>query len=153
MDWIIEKAVELGIAEVFPLLTERTIIRLNAAEASEKQEKWQRSALEACKQCGQTWLPKIHAPQPWKAFLAHLPDTDFRLIAALLPESRKWADLPKNTGKSVLLTIGPEGDFSAAEYRQALEHAFQPWSLGEIILRTETASLYCLSVLRHELGD
>ena len=87
MDWIIEKAVELGVNAIFPVVTERTVVRLDAKEAAKKQEKWQRVALEACKQCGQNWLPQVHAPAPFSSVLDTLPAHDLKIIAALQPDS------------------------------------------------------------------
>jgi 16S rRNA (uracil1498-N3)-methyltransferase len=160
LDLILEKATELGAAEIAPLLSDRTIVRLAPAEAQAKQEKWQRVVLEAAKQCGQNWLPTVHSPRPLKTFLATPPRADLRLIASLQPgaqplktvlaryaEENPYARRPRR----VLVLIGPEGDFTPAEIALAQSAGCQPITLGPIILRTETAALYCLSVLGHEL--
>ncbi len=154
MELIIEKAVELGASDIYPLLTDRTVVRLDGEEARKKQEKWQRIALEACKQCGQGWLPTVHLPQSLGKFLTSRPPVDLPLVAALHPAARKLTDLlsclPGKPHRTCVL-VGPEGDFSPAEMEQTFTAGFQPWSLGPIILRAETAALYCLSVLGHEL--
>jgi 16S rRNA (uracil1498-N3)-methyltransferase len=160
LDLILEKATELGAAEIAPLLSERTIVRLAPAEAQAKQAKWQRVVLEAAKQCGQNWLPTVHPPTPLKTFCAAPPRADLRLIASLQPDAQplktvlaRYAEENPYARKPrrVLVLIGPEGDFTPAEIAQAKSAGCQPITLGPIILRTETAALYCLSVLGHEL--
>ncbi len=98
MEWIIEKAVELGVNAIFPVLTERTVVRLDAREAAKKQEKWQRVALEACKQCGQNWLPQVHAPAPFLSVLETLPAQDLKIIAALQPDSKSLKSILNEPG-------------------------------------------------------
>lgn len=158
MELIIEKAVELGANEIIPVLTERTVVKLDAKEAAKKCEKWQRLAVEACKQCGQNWLPQIHLPRPFDTAWNQLADHDLRLIAAIqedakplksLLATRQAANLQPPA--SALIAIGPEGDFTPAEYALARQQGCLPMSLGRIILRVETAALFCLSVLAHEL--
>lgn len=153
MELIIQKAVELGVSIIYPIITERTIVRIKPKECLEKQAKWQRIALEACKQCGQNHLPIVHPPQEFTTFLAtaQLPET--RLHAALTPDARPLklvlADI--KTQEAALL-VGPEGDFTPQENELAAQYGFTPVSLGEIILRVETASLYTLSVLKYTLS-
>lgn len=154
MELIIEKAVELGVNRIVPVLSERTVVQLGGKDAVKKQEKWQRIALEACKQCGQNWLPKVDAPAPWAKAWAQLPDQDLRLVAALEPDAQSFkAALAGRQGlkQSILMVIGPEGDLSPEEYRASRAKGCVPVTLGAIILRVETAAMYCLSVLRHEL--
>ncbi len=155
MDLILEKAVELGAAEILPLLTERTVVQLDAREAAAKQAKWQTIALEACKQCGQNWLPRVAAPVPLRAFLDSAPlDAGIAVIGSLQPGARHihdvLADRPERPREATVF-IGPEGDFSPAEIDLILAHGAQPITFGPIILRTETAAIYSLSVLAHEL--
>ncbi len=158
MELIIEKAVELGVNAIHPVLTERTVVKLDAKEALKKQEKWQRIALEACKQCGQNWLPMVHTPVSLKESLQRLPAFDLKLVAALEDDARPLkAILIANSkfkiqnSKSVAVAIGPEGDFSLAEYEALRTAGFLPMSLGSIILRVETATMFSLSILSHEL--
>jgi 16S rRNA (uracil1498-N3)-methyltransferase len=160
MELIIEKAVELGSNAIVPVFTERTVVKLDAREAAKKREKWQRLALEACKQCGQNWLPHIHDPQPFETVWDRLPAHDLRLIAAIQDDARSFKGIfhsdPVASARppaAVLMAIGPEGDFTPAEYALARKHGCEPVTLGSIILRVETAALYCLSVLAHELRD
>jgi 16S rRNA (uracil1498-N3)-methyltransferase len=159
MDWIIQKATELGVAAIVPLVTDRTIVR------TAKPDRWREIALEACKQSGNNWLPEISPP----ATVADVVTGrfDLKLIAALTPGSvplkqavcsRRFQPAPAEralkgagTDARVLLLIGPEGDFTPAEVARAQAAGCVPVSLGPLTLRAETAALYALSVLHHEL--
>jgi 16S rRNA (uracil1498-N3)-methyltransferase len=158
MDLIIEKAVELGATEIVPLLTERTVVRLDPAEAAAKQEKWQTIAREACKQCGQNWLPTVRVPTTMRGYFETAAPAVPRLIGSLAPgaESIKvalaaCAEMVGGPLREIAIFIGPEGDFAPSEIDLALSHGCRPVTLGPIVLRTETAAIYCLSVLGHEL--
>lgn len=153
MEFIIQKSVELGAARIAPLLSDRTIVQLDADDVEKKREKWQETALEACKQCGQNWIPEIAAPKSVKAFFESGDKYDLMLIASLQPDARKIKDVLAEfpAVRSALVLVGPEGDFTPAELSLAKSHGCRPVTLGPIILRTETAALYCLSVLAHEL--
>ena len=162
MDVIIEKATELGAAGIIPLISERTIVRLSADESRDRREKWERVAIEAAKQCGRNWLPQVRQPLTLKALFDAGEKFDLMLVASLQPDARHLktvlremaGDRPMPFGqrvKSVLVLVGPEGDFTPAEVALAKSAGCQPITLGPIILRTETAAIYCLSVLSHEL--
>ena len=155
MDLIVEKATELGAAGIAPLLSERTVVRADEGEALIKRDKWQRVAIEAAKQCGQNWLPRVAKPLGLKEFFAQGEKYDLSLIASLqpgaLPIKQVFAELGAKRPGKVLVLVGPEGDFTPAEINLARNHGCQPITLGPIILRTETAAIYCVSVLAHEL--
>lgn len=155
MDLIIEKATELGVAEIQPLLSERTIVRGTEGEHQRKQDKWRRVAVEACKQCGQNFLPRVAVPCTPKAFFDRQQRFDLMLIASLQADAKPpkgvMADFGTKRPGSVLILIGPEGDFTPAEVALAKGAGCRPITLGPIILRTETAAIYCLSVLNYEL--
>jgi 16S rRNA (uracil1498-N3)-methyltransferase len=159
MDLVIQKGVELGVSAILPLLTERTVVRIeDAGDALRKQERWQSIAMEACKQSGQNWMPRVAPTQTLKEFLSHPPQVDLILIASLQPAARSIKEVlaeeqVKKGGlpRSVMILIGPEGDFTPAEMTMAHAAGALPVTLGPIILRTETAAIYCLSVLGHEL--
>ncbi len=152
MDIIVQKAVELGVAAIQPLVTSRTVVHPGEG----KSDKWRRIALEACKQCGQDTLPRLADPQPfarWIASQAAAP-CDLRIIASLAEGARPLREIlrahPAVT--AVTLLVGPEGDFSAEETTAALAAGFLPASLGEIVLRVETAALFGLAALRYEFA-
>ncbi len=157
MDLIVQKAVEIGAAEIVPIMSDRTIVRLDEAEAAQKQAKWKTIAIEAAKQCGQNWLPQVETPRTLPQFFQARPPFDLLLIGSLqsdaihlkkiLGEFRERGARPA----SVLMLIGPEGDFTPAELNLARAHGCRPITLGPIILRVETAAIYCLSVLSYEL--
>jgi 16S rRNA (uracil1498-N3)-methyltransferase len=155
MELIIEKATELGAAGIAPVLSERTVVRGTEEDHVRKQYKWHRVAIEACKQCGQNWLPKVDVPRSPKAFFEAAGRFDLRLIASLQADAQPLKRVIEEFGSarpaSVLILIGPEGDFTPAEMSLAKSQGCRPITLGPIILRTETAALYCLSVLNHEL--
>ncbi len=149
MDLIVQKAVELGISNIQPLVTRHTIVQPGEG----KSEKWRRNALEACKQCGQDSLPHIADPLPFDRWLATLTEAPgLKIIASLAPGALPLREVlrahPGTTAATLL--VGPEGDFSPEETTAALAAGFLPVSLGDIVLRVETATLFCLSALRYE---
>ena len=155
MDLIVQKAVELGAAAICPLLSERTVIQVGEDDAARKQQKWQAVAIEAAKQCGQNWLPTVDVPRSPKEFFSGSARYELMLVASLQPDAMHLKKLlAENAGKtpgSVLVLIGPEGDFTPAEIALAKSHGCRPITLGPIVLRTETAAIYSLSVLSYEL--
>ena len=164
MDLIVQKATELGAHRIAPLLSDRTVVRLDAEERQRKRGKWQRTALEAARQCGQNWIPEVTAPQSLREFLASwAPNgggaTSLMLIASLQPDAVSFKEILSehfnhNGGtrpENALVLIGPEGDFTPAEIGFARSAGCQPMTLGPIVLRTETAAVYSLSILGHEL--
>jgi 16S rRNA (uracil1498-N3)-methyltransferase len=154
MDWIIEKAVELGVARIIPLQSERTVVRLAAGEQAEKkQQRWQRRVIEACKQCGQPWFPQLLAPCQLGAALAVVDPAETKLIASLEPGA-EWipVQLPLQAGP-VSLAIGPEGDFSAAEYESFRQGGWLPIQLGPLVLRCETAAISAVAVIQNLLSS
>ena len=152
MELIVQKAVELGVSKIQPLITARTVARPESAE--KKCAKWQRIALEASKQCGQNYLPEIAMPMLYSKWLENIGHEQTRLIASLDDRAvhlrEQFSISPPQAGISLL--VGPEGDFSADEYDAAYQSGFQGVSFGKIILRVETASLYGLSIIQHELS-
>jgi len=158
MDLIVQKAVEIGAAEIAPILSDRTVVRLDEESAASKQAKWQIVAIEAAKQCGQNWLPQVRVPQTMSQFFQQHRRFDLQLIGSLQSDAvhlkRILADYSAEHGDrptSVLMLVGPEGDFTPAELSLARSQGCRPITLGPIVLRVETASIYCLSVLSYEL--
>ena len=158
MDLIVQKAVEIGAAEIAPIISDRTVVRLDEESAASKQAKWQTVAIEAAKQSGQNWLPQVHAPQTMSQFFKHPRRFDLQLIGSLQSDAvhlkKILAEYCAEHGDrpaTVLMRVGPEGDFTPAELSLARSHGCRPITLGPIVLRVETASIYCLSILSYEL--
>jgi len=158
MDLIVQKAVEIGAAEIAPLISERTIVDLDKKEAEQKKAKWKQIAIEAAKQCGQNWLPQVNPPRKLKDFFSDAGSFDLRLIGSLQPDAihlkkilADYTDQHRDRPRNVLMLVGPEGDFTPAELGLAKTNGCLPITLGPIILRVETAAIYCLSVLSYEL--
>ena len=158
MDLIVQKATELGVSAIVPLLSERTLVQLD--EDSKKVERWQEIALEACKQCGNNWLPEISPPQKAAGFFASLPEFDLKLIGSLQSDAKPLksilSDAPtleRSHASTILILIGPEGDFTPAELSLAKSAGCLPLSLGTLVLRADTAAIYTLSILHHELQN
>ena len=157
---IIQKAVELGARRIVPLLTERVVTQLDKEDAAVKREKWQQVAIEAIKQCGAAWLPQIEAPMTTERYLARKEKFDLSLVGSLQKERRhpreclqafqaKHGRLPQSFG----VWIGPEGDFTPEELDAIQATGALPVSLGRLVLRVETAAIYCLSILNYELNS
>jgi len=154
---IIQKAVELGAHRIVPLLTERVVTQLDDDGAEAKREKWQTIAIEAIKQCGAPWLPKVEAPQTIAEFLARGEKIELSLIGSLQTKRkhpRAWIqEFQKTHGRlpsSAGAWIGPEGDFTLAELKLIEAAGAKPVTLGALTLRVETATIYCLSFLNYE---
>lgn len=148
-EWILEKSVELGVSRVVPLLTERTVVSLDEKEGVRKREKWERVVVEACKQSGQNWMPEVTVPVRLPVALREML-SGVSIAASLHPGAVHLCDaLPSPLTSDASAWIGPEGDFTPLEMERIVEWGAQPVTLGKIILKVETAAMYCLSVLSH----
>lgn len=148
-EWILEKAVELGVSRVVPLLSERTVVQIDAPERARKREKWERVVIEACKQCGQNWMPEVSLPVTLPVFLKE-PPAPVSIVASLHPGALKMKNtLPSNLSADALVFVGPEGDFTPLEMERMVAWGAHPVTLGDIVLRVETAAMFCLSVIGH----
>jgi 16S rRNA (uracil1498-N3)-methyltransferase len=155
MELIVQKAVELGVTELQPLVTERTVVRLDRKDLAKKRDKWQRVALEACKQCGQNLLPVVREPADFRTWLADRDVGVPGLVASLATGTREFRDeleCFEKTPEALEMLVGPEGDFSEEETGAALAAGFRPVTLGKIVLRVETAAIHCVGVLRFWWG-
>jgi 16S rRNA (uracil1498-N3)-methyltransferase len=149
MDTVVEKATELGAAQIVPLHTERSVLRLSGDRAAKRQAHWQAIAVAACEQCGRNRVPVVHAPQPLAAWLAGLE------AAAASGHARwllGWRDARPWQGEvapaaSVTLLSGPEGGFTADEEALARARGFVVVVLGPRVLRADTAPLAALAAL------
>ncbi|MDR5732787.1 16S rRNA (uracil(1498)-N(3))-methyltransferase [Caballeronia sp. LZ025] len=155
MDWLIEKAVELGVAGIEPLMAERGVVRLAGERSLRRQAHWQALVRAACEQCGRNRVPEVAPPRDLPAWLAALPgasDGDVRLL--LSPRAEVSFDaLPAEPPRGrVTLVIGPEAGFSPAEEKEIMNAGFSALGLGPRVLRTETAGIAVLAALAARWG-
>jgi 16S rRNA (uracil1498-N3)-methyltransferase len=155
MDWLIEKAVELGAMRFVPLVTVRSVVRLTGERAARRQTHWQALVAAACEQCGRNRVPEVDAPGELAQWLDGLPPAapgELRLV--LSPRAcRSFDTLPSTApnGGTTLL-IGPEGGLSPEEEEAAIGHGFEALALGPRVLRTETAGIAVLAALASRWG-
>lgn len=151
MDWVVQKATELGVTRIVPVLTERTVVKLDSKQSERKLGHWRGIAVAACEQSGRDRVPDIAAPLDLHDFLR---GTDSRATRLLLSPTgtQRVDDLQAPEGKIVVL-IGPEGGLAETEQRAALDAGFLPVRLGPRVLRTETAAIAALTLLQHQFGD
>lgn len=158
MDVIVRKATELGACRVMPVMSDRSVPDWTPAERVAKQARWRAAAVEAIKQCGSAWLPEIDEPSDVPTVLGAVAGTELRFLASLQPGARhprEWIErflaehgrLPR----TLSVWVGPEGDFTPAEMNMIRGGGALPITLGPLILRSETAALYCLATLQYEL--
>ncbi len=144
MDWLVEKATELGVASIQPLMTERSVLRLEGERAAKKLAHWQAVAVAACEQCGGNRVPMLHPVRTLAQWLA-TPALGPRWVASLHDDALPLATaLPTLQGARSVL-IGPEGGLSAAEEALARQHGARALGLGPRVLRSETAALAVLA--------
>ncbi len=150
MDWIVQKATELGVDGIVPVLSERSEVKLEGERADKRVAHWRSVAASACEQSGRARLPTISAPQRLADALATLPDAAHRLV--LDPEAEATA-LQMQAPARVALAIGPEGGWSARDLTQLREAGFGGLRLGPRVLRTETAGIAAIAALQARFGD
>jgi 16S rRNA (uracil1498-N3)-methyltransferase len=149
MDWLVEKASELGVAHLTPLSTQHTVLRLSGERALKRQTHWQGIAQAACAQSGRNRLPLIDAPLALADWLKALPDTGDhpRVLLSFRAGAQDWRSLWAKPPSKLTLLSGPEGGLSAEEEAWALAKGFVPVHLGARVLRAETAPLAVLAQL------
>lgn len=155
MDWMIQKATELGVSTILPVITGRTVVRASDDRRERQRERWQRIALEASQQCGRLEAPAIESPVEYGRWLESVPEAELKLILWEREFQSGLKECVRENGavRSVLLAVGPEGGFAPEEVTLAEGKGFRPVSLGGRILRAETASLAAVSILQYEFGD
>lgn len=147
MDWLVEKATELGVASIQPLQTERSVLRLQGERAEKKRAHWRSIAVAACEQCGRNRVPAIHEVLSLAAWL-RTPPPGTGLLLSLLPDSQSLAQAARGLGGGAITFLsGPEGGLSPQEEAAALAAGFTPVTLGARTLRAETAPLAALAAL------
>ena len=154
MDWLIQKAAELGVHEIWPLQTDQAVVRIRPEEAEKKAARWQAIALAACKQSGNPWLPRIAPVRKLPAALAALQASEGAACFGALqdgavPLPEYFGCLRRENCPQVVAFIGPEGDFSAGETAALRAAGVQPVTFGPIVFRVETAALFILSALQY----
>lgn len=157
---IIQKSVELGARKIAPLLAERVVTRLDEADAARKREQWRQTAIEAMKQCGAARLPEIEMPASIENVLARKEKPDLQIVGSLQKERRhprevfrEYESAHHRPPVSAAAWIGPEGDFTPDELKAIQNAGAHPISLGNLVLRVETAAVYCLSILNYEFNS
>jgi 16S rRNA (uracil1498-N3)-methyltransferase len=154
MDFIVQKAVELGVRGIYPMAAEHSIVQYDDGKKNKRQERWQKIAVEAAKQCGRTVVPIV---EPIASLAAILANIDSDTIVVMLYEGQAAQGLKQalaeHQGKSYLLLVGPEGGFSAKEVALCQSHGACIVTLGPRILRTETAALTGVAIVMYEYGD
>lgn len=149
MDYAIQKATELGVSAITPLMSERCELRLRGEERADKKlEHWRRVAISACEQCGRNVLPVIHEPMALADWLGAV-ETELKLVLAPAVAGQ----LPATRPASAAVLVGPEGGLSEGEIALAQAKGFVPWQLGPRVLRTETAPVAALALLQARFGD
>lgn len=151
MDFIVQKAVELGVSEIFPLVTERGNVRLDHERTDKRLQHWESVMMSACEQSGRACLPRIHTPENYMTWLASVSaDLAFVLTPHVTDKLTQTQLAPS---ARVLLLIGPEGGLSQREIDAAQQNGFKPLNLGPRVLRTETATIAALSTIQARFGD
>ena len=157
MDFIVQKAAELGVHRIVPVLSERSVPEWDEAKAAAKVEKWRSVCIESIKQCGSAWLPTLEMPMKPSAAIEEARAAEVSLIATLQSDAKHprahidaYAAENGQAPKKLAIWVGPEGDYTPAEINTIRSVAL-PITLGPLVLRSETAAIYCLAVLNYEL--
>jgi 16S rRNA (uracil1498-N3)-methyltransferase len=152
MDWVVQKATELGVSRIVPVFTKRSVVRLDEKQAERKWAHWRAIAVAACEQCGRNRIPELATPID---FFDVLP-VDFapgstRLL--LSPSGDLRIDDLEDVGKGITVLIGPEGGLEDAEQETAITAGFKVVRMGPRVLRTETAAIAALTIIQRYFGD
>jgi 16S rRNA (uracil1498-N3)-methyltransferase len=151
MDWVVQKATELGVTRIIPVLTERTMVKLDARQSERKLAHWHGIAVAACEQSGRDRIPDIAAPLALPQLLRDLDPQATRLL--LSPTGTQRVNDLQAPESGIVVLIGPEGGLAQTEQRAALAAGFLAVRLGPRVLRTETAAVAALTLLQHRFGD
>lgn len=149
MDYAIQKAVELGVAEITPIITERCNVKLDVERSQKRLIHWQKIAISACEQSGRSKIPKIHPPQELSQWIR----TATGLLLVCDPQAKSALSHYKTTVLEVSVLIGPEGGFTQDELSLSHTAGFSSLSMGPRTLRTETATIVALTLLQFQWGD
>lgn len=154
-EWVLQKATEVGVTEIVPVITERSLVRKAQTFKSDRLTRWSRILTEAAEQSHRGKVPRLQSPLPFTEALTLAERLDRALLACPHAESNSLADILRGlpTGASCGLFVGPEGGFSAEEVLQAQVKGVLPITLGRRILRTETAAIVAASLILYECGE
>jgi 16S rRNA (uracil1498-N3)-methyltransferase len=154
MDWIIEKAVELGVKHIIPLQMERSIVRVDDKKIDKKLAHWEQIIIASCEQCDRTVLPSIAPPQTLKQYLAQaLNSSSLSIYLAPSADLKLVSIVKRSPGQGITLMVGPEGGFSPEEDQMISARGFIGATLGSRILRTETAGIVAISAVHSVWGQ
>ena len=151
MDFTLQKSVELGVAEIRPVISERCVVRLSGERAEKRVARWQEIVVSACEQSGRNIVPKVLPLTTYAQALQQLPQETTRLLMSL-NRAQKLSNVRPQSGKVVFM-VGPEGGWTEKEEQQAFDAGFQSVTLGKRVLRTETASLAAIAAMQTLWGD
>ena len=151
MDFTLQKSVELGVAEIRPVISERCVVRLSGERAEKRVARWQEIVVSACEQSGRNIVPKVLPLTTYAQALQQLPQETTKLLMSL-NRAQKLSDVRPQSGKVVFM-VGPEGGWTEKEEQQAFDVGFQSVTLGKRVLRTETASLAAIAAMQTLWGD
>lgn len=151
MDFTLQKSVELGVAEIRPIISERCVVRLSGERAEKRVARWQEIVVSACEQSGRNIVPKVLPLTTYAQALQQLPQETAKLLMSL-NRTQKLSDVRPQSGKVVFM-VGPEGGWTEKEEQQAFDAGFQSVTLGKRVLRTETASLAAIAAMQTLWGD
>lgn len=153
MDWIIQKATELGVARIWPVVSARSEVRLDSTRGEKRLDRWRAVAIAACEQCGRNVLPEISPPEALAASLSAHPASDTETRWMLHPGGTTRLRHAGSATADVLLAVGPEGGFSDDDLHALRQAGFRALALGPRVLRTETAGLAAVAALQASYGD
>ena len=151
MDFTIQKSVELGVASITPIWSERCVVKLQGERADKRVQRWQDIAISACEQCGRDIVPEVRPIVRFDDYIKQMPREQLHLLMSL--QQAKSLQAMQPAPQTVYLMIGPEGGWTAAEEQAALDAGFQAIVLGKRVLRTETASLAAIAAMQTLWGD
>jgi 16S rRNA (uracil1498-N3)-methyltransferase len=156
MDWVIQKATELGTSRIVPLFTKRSMVRLDEKQADRKLQHWRAVAIAACEQCGRNRIPELAAPVDFFDVLPAEASGATRLLLSPTGDLRiedLGQDVRQGASKGITVLIGPEGGLEDVEQEAALAAGFKAVRLGPRVLRTETAAIAALTIIQRYFGD
>lgn len=153
MDWVVEKAVELGATAVHPIESARSVLRLSGERALKRQAHWQAISIRASEQCGRNRIMSVAEPTAFQAWLSNASDATGAGARFILAPGAQPVHQMDRVEQPVTVMVGPEGGWTDAELALAVQHGFAPVSLGPRVLRTETAGLAFFAALQARWGD